>query len=317
MLIKTRIRKLTGHLQDFKVGDQIYIILPDSNRHLEKLGELGYTIPLQAGEYLLPSGKFGRASRRNANGFEIIHRDRPKEVRYQQIQWTWKERHGVDTVEKTGIKERPYYRYPRTQTPPYSLELRIEKNKSGDFIIAAGPIKLADMEAQLDLTNAIHMFVEIFGECYLSVKPIGEAAPVVRRQLNWEILPRGAWPREKIVEAMERVINQATASNQIVLRSRFNEIAAHRPNFTATGRNGFSKYVVHGWEKANLYLLESTEVNNATYVLKDNWEAVSAMTKANILHTNAHHARMVHRESWFRDLQNLMHSHEIPREADE
>lgn len=52
---------------------------------------------------------------------------------------------------------------------------------------------------------------------------------------------------------------------------------------------GFSRYVVYGWGEHELYVLESTEVNNATYVLKKNWEAVSGMTKAQVLDEGMYH----------------------------
>ncbi len=84
------------------------------------------------------------SSRRNANGFDIIQRDKPKEMRYRRISWTGADRHGRDTVEKTGVKDVPYLRYPRTVTPPYAVELQIQTRPDGTSSVVAGPFTIGN-----------------------------------------------------------------------------------------------------------------------------------------------------------------------------
>jgi len=55
------------------------------------------------------------------------------------------------------------------------------------------------------------------------------------------------------------------------------------------------------------------EVNNATYILKEDWEAISKLTKAEIIHADAHKARIVHRKQWFSELHQLMEQNRIYR----
>lgn len=313
MLITKRIKRMDSVLEQFGGAGNVYVVFPNVQTKVERLRELGFSNPFTLGELLLPAASFGRAAKRNANGFEIVHRDQPKEIRYHQIQWSWTEFHGKDTVERTEIRDRPYYRYPRTNIPPYSIELGMHTNVNEDFVVAAGPFDLTQPFAALQ--NTIHMFVDLFGGCTL-VRELGAAVPIVERKLNWEILPQGEWPWERVRDAVQRVINRAKPVEQPVLQARFDEIAAFRPSFTATGRGGFSRYIVHGWDAQQIYLLESMEVNNATYVLRDNWEAVSAMTKAQILHADAHDARLIHRQQWFSDLRNLMDNNGIGRMND-
>lgn len=76
--------------------------------------------------------------------------------------------------------------------------------------------------------------------------------------------------------------------------------------------HGFSRYVVYGRDGRELYVLGSTEVNNATYVLKKNWETASAMTKAQVLDDGAHHAHLVHRGTWWKAISDLMRTEDIP-----
>ncbi|OZO59867.1 hypothetical protein CG699_03840 [Escherichia coli] len=52
-----------------------------------------------------------------------------------------------------------------------------------------------------------------------------------------------------------------------------------------------------------LYLIvgagqESSQCNNATYILNNNWQQLSQLTKAEILDGNLHHARVIHRVNW-------------------
>ena len=54
------------------------------------------------------------------------------------------------------------------------------------------------------------------------------------------------------------------------------------------------------------YILESVFPNNATYVLQDNWEKISQLSKAEILSQNLHKARIVHSESWKKNFDALM-----------
>jgi hypothetical protein len=312
MLVIKRVRNIDALLEQFGEHKAVNVVFPNVQAQLKRLAELGFTVPLVVGETLLPAASFGKAARRNANGYEIVHRDQPKETRYHQIQWTWTERHGTDLVERTGIKDRPYYRYPRTRVPPYSIEISLQTNAAAEFVVTAGPLDATKSDERLALQNTIHMFVDLFGSCLLA-RSLQDAHQIVSRRLNWEILPHGEWPWERVKASIGQVIKRAKQNEQPVLQARFDALGAYRPTFTATGHGGFSRYIVHGWEPHGVYLLESMEVNNATYVLKDRWEAVSAMTKAQILHTNSHDSRLIHRQQWFEELDELMKRNGIRR----
>lgn len=315
MLITKRLRKMDAVLDTFQEQGRVYLLFSDVDAQVARIKDLGFSVPFVAGESLLPDAKFGRGARRNANGYELIHRDQPKEIRYHQIEWTWTERHGPDLVERTGIKDRPYYRYPRTAVLPFSVELKLHKQNDDAHSIMAGPFNLTEQDAIASLQNAIHMFVELFGHCRV-VANIDDIPAVRTRQLNWEILPVGKRPWEETERALQRLIERSKPNEQPVLQARFDEILAYHPDLIATGRGGFARYVVHGWTKQHVYLLESMQVNNATYVLNEDWEAVSKATKAEILHADAHEARLIHREQWFDELRQFMEQNRIYR-ADE
>lgn len=313
MYIRKKIRDLKAHLKPLAPNEGFYIAFAGLEDRLADIAKVGFSVPPVAGERLLPAGKFGIASRRNADGEEIIHKDKPLETHYRQREWTWKEFRGrYDYEEKYKIVEVPYKRYPRSWKPPHGVELQVRAAPNDTLAITAGPFYLSNVDQEL-LLNAVHMFVELFGECRLVKEDLAEATPVPVRRLNWEVLPPGKYPWSRAEPAVERVIQPTSAGDQAVLRERVKTITAYEPDFIAIGRNGFSRYMVYGWDEHQLYVLESTEVNNATYVLKNNWEAVSAMTKAEVLDSGMHHARLVHRNSWWNGVADLMRTEGIPR----
>jgi len=169
----------------------------------ERIKELGFSIPVVAGEAILPATRFGRAARRNANGYEIVHRNQSKEIKYHQMQWTHKQYHGPDLVEVTEIIDRPYLRYPRTLVPPFSVELKLHEQKGGSHSVAAGPFVLADVKALAVLQNTIHMFVDLFGKCTI-VPNVDDVYAVPTRRLHWEILPVGRQPWEETERSAKR-----------------------------------------------------------------------------------------------------------------
>lgn len=308
MYIRRKVRDLKNHLKPLSSAERFYVVFSDLAGHLEKVAAIGFTVPLVAGECLLPAGEYGIACRRNADGEEVIHRDEPMETHYCQREWTWREFRGrYEYEEKSKIVEVPYSRHPRSWKSPFGVELNVSSVANGSFAITAGPFCPSAVNQEL-LLNTIHMFIELFGECRLVKDDLSEVIKAPVRRLNWEVFPPGKYPWSRVEPSVERVIRNSLAGNQAVLRERVKAITAYEPDFIAIGRNGFSRYVVYGWDTHQLYVLESTEVNNATYVLKKNWAAVSAMTKAEVLDFRMHRARLIHRKSWWNDLADLMRS---------
>lgn len=312
MYIRKKLRSIGDHLEAFAPTQAFYVVCTGLEDRFADLARVGFSVPPVAGERLLPSGDFGIASRRNADGEEIIHKDRPLETHYRQREWTWKEFRGrYDYEERTKIVDVPYKRYPRSWKKPHGVELQVRAAPNAALVIAAGPFQSSAADQAL-LLNTVHMFVELFGECRLVKEDMAEAVQAPVRRLNWEVLPPGKYPWPRAEPAVDRVIRTAPPGDQAVLRERVKTITAYEPDFIAVGRNGFSRYVVYGWDGHELYVLESSEVNNATYVLKKNWEEVSAMTKAQVLDDGAHHARLVHRGTWWKAISDLMRTEGIP-----
>lgn len=306
MKLTKKTRDITKRLIHVKSGHRYWIGLPVEN-HVKALYDLGFTKPLLHGERLLPSANGGSATRRNCDGEVVVHRDRPKETAFRQAEWHWKEFRGrYQTEERSKIVEVPYKRYPRTHLPPFAVELEIRKSHEGKLYVTAGPF-LKSEDQDPTATNTANMFVELFGEATILRFDLTawEIAPI--RQLNWHLLPPGKNPWASAKPKLEDIVRKAEPGNQSVIRARFESIGVFEPEFVAVGCFGFEGYVVFGFPRLGICVLESRSVNNATYVLgSESWEEVSRLTKAQILDVNLHRARLVHREKWFDAIRALL-----------
>lgn len=302
MLInKRRIRSIEKYFSELKSGDSVVISIPFSDDISDKLIKCGFSDSLLSGETVLPSF-MGAVTRFNSLGKYNIHRDQPKEIAYRQSEWTWKEYHGKhDYVERSKITDVPYKRYPRTFVSPPSVEIRIFTKNNGDKFIVS-PVVVFNKENEQLLIHVVNVFLEIFGFAYV-LKPNHEdiiTSPI--KKLNWEVLPRGKRPWSELEPIISTRMKNLSKGKQKVVNKRIECINNYQPDFVAVGRAGFSGYLVFGFPSKNIFILESTELNNATYVIDNNWEYLSGLTKAEIINNNLHKARIVHRATWFDEI---------------
>lgn len=300
---QSRIRNLSK-LSFIEENSIIRIGVTDIERYSDKLQEIGFPSEISVGQTILPKA-IGSVSRRNAEGDYIIHKDREKETHYMMREWTYNQWAGRgETREVTDSVAVPYTRYPRTIIPPQSIELTAI-NSNGEIIIISPEIKF-NQENENMITHIVNLFLEIFGECQVfDIKNNPITIPKLIR-LNWEVLPRGKMPWEKRREQVSEFIDRATGENKKVVDKRLEFINKYNPDFNAIGSGGFNKYIVFGFIDKNIYVLESVEVNNATYILEDDWVTISMLTKAEILNRNLHKDRVIHSKSWYERMGNVL-----------
>ncbi|PRX20133.1 hypothetical protein BX659_13612 [Orenia metallireducens] len=304
MLIKqTRIINLSK-LSYIDEGEVIRIAIDNLERFKDRVVEIGFKTPIKAGDTILPK-TVGAVSNRNANGDYEIHRDQEKETCYRMIEWTYKQWAGRGkTVEVTDSTDKAYERYPRTFIPPQSVELTvIEKDKK---LIIISPEITFNQENKDIIVHVVNLFLEIFGECrVLNNKNQVIKIPEVIK-LNWEVLPKGKMPWKKRKIQIKNFINRAKGTNKDVVKKRLEEINKFEPDFTAIGNGGFNGYIIHGFIDKSLYVLESIYTNNATYVLENDWEFISKLTKGQILNNDLHKERIIHTKSWYKKINKLL-----------
>jgi hypothetical protein len=274
--------------------------------------QMEFDVQLVPGLRLLLPGKKGPACRRNAEGYNIIHRDQPMEVAYRQIEWHWIQFVGrYDSEEKSQVVDVPYRRYPRTHVAPYSVEVEIKMREDGQIFVVAGPFVNDETQTTV-ATNTANMLREAFGGFEVLGKDLASWVSAPLRRLHWQLLPPGSNPWEAAKPVLEKMVERAPGGNQGVLRARLTAVGEKKPDFVAIGIGGFDGYAVFGFVKQGLCVLECQQVNNATYVLPmESWENVSQMSKAQILDSKSHTARIVHTRGWFTALDEVLRADDL------
>lgn len=305
LISKKRIRSIGAYSKGLTTGKPV-IICVDTNHIDPNLAiNIGFTPILEVGETILPAIS-GSISRFNAVGKDIPLKDLPMERVYRLGEWKWKQFNGRDNFEeKSKIVDIPYSRYKREHIPPPSIELSIFSNAAGEKIIAT-PAIVFNTEKEILITHTINLFLEIFGICEIRNENLDSIIKVPIKKLNWDILPQGRKPWGELKSLVAPVINKLPGGNRVVIEKRVESINAFEPEFVAVGRAGFAGYIVFGFPEKSLFILESTQINNATYVIENNWEKLSGLTKAEILNNNLHKQRVMHRENWFKEINTLL-----------
>jgi hypothetical protein len=292
-------------LKEFE-GKKIRLVLPIERVNEKDVLKCGFSENLLEGECILPN-KTGPSTKKNAEGYYEKHKDQPMETCYRTIEWT---RHqwigGGQTEEITEFTEIPYKRYPRTFHPPVAMEL-IVMARNGKKYVVSDTIDYNEKVAD-NLKVAINVFLELFHECHILPDDFDEIeikTKIIR--LNWEILPKGEFPWEKRHEQLKHFIDGASPKNRPVVAYRLEFLNRYRPDFMAIGSHGFSGYLVYGFSAKQIYVFESTLINNATYVFDQGWKSITQLTKKEILTEKLQKKRIIHRINiWNNEIDKLL-----------
>lgn len=297
---KTRIRNCGKYLSHIEEGTTSYIGLPITEDIASKLQEIGFN-ELNTGETLVPSPKLGPIARFNANGKEIPQRDLPMETAYRQQYWEWEDWGGNHHSRTVDI---PFKRYPRKLIDPPCIELTIIQSKEKKFVIA-GQSFIKGQTPEEDILHQINLMLGIFRSAEILSENLEQYEIPRIRRLNWELLPSGNMPWEQFKQHLEPVLFKKSKGKKMIIAERLETVSAYKPDFHAIGTNGYHGYIVFGFSQMNLYIFETAEYGNATYVFEGNWEEVSRMTKSEILTGNRCKHRFIHRDGWKKQIESL------------
>ena len=302
MIKRSKIRSLNPYIRLIPGSNDVYVGLADPSEL--KLRRIGFSAELAAGETILPK-PVGRATSYNANGRRIKHMDQPMETAYRTVEWHWTEWHGREKVHKSDFRDVPYKRRPRSHIPAPSLQLTLFTDTNGQRVVMTPLIK--DWQKNKDqLVHAVNVILDIFGEAtfFDNRKEQIITAPV--KYLNWRVLPKGKHPFPMLRKEMNEALRRVKLGNRSFVDHRLERINSFEPEFTAIGQGGFTGYVIFGFPKKGIYVLESVLYGNATYILGEDWERLSQLTKAEILNDQLHKDRFVHLRNWFGKIHELL-----------
>jgi hypothetical protein len=251
------------------------------------------------GDVLLPS-IVGAASRRNAEGHYITHKDLPREKRIVGVrEWTrkqWAGRGQVTEVTESVNVERECYQ--RTFVPPPGIELTVSDH-NGDLFIVSDTMT-ATVTPDDTILHTTNLFLELFGRVEIRHDNLDQFTPPHTRRLNWSLLPSGTTTAAGVLAHLRPYITGRARTYQGPIMERLNYMASRNPDEVYLGNGGFGAYVAYVFNTPGNAVLESVLPDNATYVFGSNWATVSRMTKTQVLNGNHQLDRIFHRLDWQR-----------------
>lgn len=268
----------------------------DMSEQLAK--KIGFDVPLEAGSYITPK-VIGKVSKFNALGKEVIRKDLPKEnYSYMSFRTTYDwHRNPHQSLQTITIK-----RYPRDEVYPPSVQLTVV-DINGELYISSDIITLSSMDED-SVLHICNLMLEIFGSFKVVDIASQSVLGVKKKNLNWELLPKGdsPWTPSDVKRFISDRCKDLKPSERDAIIHRTNYIMAKKPDFIASGKAGFNGYFVYGFEASSVFILESVQFGNATYVLSEDWEEISKLTKSEIINGDVTHARVIHDHSWNKKL---------------
>lgn len=258
----------------------------------QKLMELGFNADCEVGDFLIPSA-IGKISHFNAHGREVIRKDLPKRPESIMYFGTTRDWHGGL---HSSTKTRTVQKYPREFIAAPSEQLEIIQI-DGVKHVSSSQLNLTDNNEYKNI-HVCNLLLECFGEFEIFDTDSGKIIGPTLRRLQWEILPKGQYPWAKSKDIIATATTRLAEKDKKVIEHRMQRISRHNPDFLATGRGGFSGYFVYGFESKGVYVLESIHLDNATYVFYSDWEALSQLTKNEIINSNLPHLRIIHNNRW-------------------
>jgi hypothetical protein len=299
---RTQIRNLDRYLNVLPPGSAFKIISKVDGRLLERMG---FELPMRSGTTALPS-IVGRTTRFNAEGKWHIRRDLPKELRFVGSRsWTrteWRGRDQSEEVEDTVDIYR--WAYPRDLIDPPSVELTYVEHQ-GESLVTSPELTFQTADADLN-KHVINLMLELFRSCEIVLHDLARLTPPAELRANWVMLPSGEHPWERIEAHIGKVFAGKAPSVAKAVLQRQKVILAYEPAVTWRGLGGFSDYVAYIFPDRGLVVLESVYYGNALYVLGENWENISQLTKAQIIQHNLAEHRIVHSKGWVRHLNEAL-----------
>lgn len=280
----------------------IFVRVEDVGRFDSKLRAFGFKKSDENGTSILPC-IVNRYAKKNAEPFFTIDKSLPLEDYTQTVYWTRYEWAGKDQLNPvTDFSYINKKRYHRDYFAPYAVYFTLVTDGNKSHIVSDA-IPYSE-EKQNKLLNTINMLLGLFGEC--TVDFTERDNKMKRVVVNWDILPKGEYPWSTVKETLDELTKGHTKTRTKMMLRNCEAIYAKQPDFVAYGRSGFKGYAVFGFTSRNLYILESVVTNNATYVLENDWEAISQLSKAEILSQELHKERIIHSKNWKKNFDKIM-----------
>ena len=264
---------------------------------------------------IMPDPKQGRSSLRNAQGEEIVRKDLPtvtKTYSFDAPNWgDW----------SYGTHEVSWDRqvYQRDFVPPKELEISItllatEGGGEPVFVFRFRVEEVLDTRAanfQNALLSNLNLLQENTGAADVFAADSDPTEYLKTISVHWEILPPGE-SRDVLGRLLARFREPGDELRE-KLQDRYSFLEKLQPVAYISGTSGFQRYFGAKFAD-NLVVFENLEYGNAIYVMFDDWQELSKLSRLELLRDRrgAGFERIIHRKGWKDEVKREVEARLVP-----
>jgi len=292
---------------DFIVGCVLRI--PKVNIESGKFNHLKLQL---AGERLIfvdqvvPPASMGKFSTRNREGWEVKRTDLPKYWKTFSFEvpnygdWS----NGSHSVSQNReVYHRDYF-------DPLDLHIEIRElptTGNSHFVVKfVVGFKLDRKSSHFDedLLFALNLLQENTGNADILPIDASDSYLLSTMELNWEIFPPKS--EEDIIRIIKASRKTVSTDELAIVKERLAIFSSLNPKQLVRGKGGLNQYV--GAQFAyDLVVFENIRKGNALYILLEDWEKVSQLSRREILRSSdVNYHRIEHKEGWVTQFKDLM-----------
>jgi hypothetical protein len=254
----------------------------------------------------IPENTVGLFSRKNIDGYKIVHKDQ-------------------DEIRKLFyLGERPFYGdwkkgsfslnvsrkvYPSDDIPPRELSITTEllEETENDFKIKVSVdiiININDENFDEELFFVINLLQENIHSVNVFSSETTREEYLRTLSLTWDVFPPGE--RNNDLELIMRGSRNLTPKKVEEIQNKYDYLVALNPVEIILGLSGMRKYFGAKFSD-NLVVFENLNYGNAIYVLFENWEELSQMSRTEIQTRPVNeYIRIKHTANWQQSLERII-----------
>jgi hypothetical protein len=251
---------------------------------------------------VLPDPRRGTWAGRNVEGWEIVRKDLPmtkKTFSHESPNFgDWSK----------GSHEVSFTRdvYQREFFPGYGTPIKVRELRRGPssltFALELDRVFDSIPGDERELLFALNVFHEAVGESSLHATDEAPQSFIRSLRVDWELLPPGE--RDLVLAEVRRRLKPSEDEDRVLV-DRFDLLEGLRPLAFITGSSHFARYFGAKFSD-QLVVFENLRYGNAIYIMFENWEELSKLSRTDLMKTRTDFERIIHRSGWKRRVRTIV-----------
>lgn len=262
---------------------------------------------------VLPIPERGRYSRRNLHGHVVVQKNLPKVSKSYTFEvpnfGDWLK--GSHEITITRDVYRREFHAPRELT--IRLEILNEEDQTVTVKFSVNEmLNPRSSDFDLQLLSQINLLQENVGAIGVFATSASTAEFLHTVHVDWELMPEGS--RDAVTQRLLSGARGDVAILREKVEARRQLLESLGPVGWIVGNSGLRRYFGAKF-RDDLVVFENIDYGNAVYVLFEDWDSLSKLSRIELMGRTEDVVRIVHKHGWELKLKKLLQDHLPPSEA--